>query len=132
VEKFQDREDSSAAPRRVLIVDDDVPTARAMQELLCRAGFDASTCYEGTAAVARARELKPAALLLDIHLRDVSGLVLVHQLREVVGADVPIIMVSGDTSMETLNSLPHVGATYFLSKPMTADTLIAHVRERLK
>ena len=51
-----------------------------------------------------------------------------HAHREILGPDTPIIVLSGDTSMPTLNSLPHVGATYFFSKPVNA----AHLLERLK
>lgn len=117
--------------RTVLIVDDDRATARAIEVLLDRAGYDASACYNGGEAMKRVRQERPSALLIDVHLKDVSGLVLAQQVRQELGPEVPIIMVSGDTSMETLNSLPHVGATYFLSKPMNADTLVQHVRQWL-
>lgn len=125
-------QDANAPTRRsVLIVEDDTATARAIEVLLDRAGYDARVCHKGGDALKQVRQDRPSALLIDVHLKDVSGLVLAQQVRQELGPDVPIIMVSGDTSMETLNSLPHVGATYFLSKPMNADSLVRHVREWL-
>jgi FixJ family two-component response regulator len=41
----------------------------------------------------------------------------------------PIIILSGDTSMENIRSLHHVGATYFISKPFNADHLIEQLRD---
>ena len=60
---------------------------------------------------------------------DISGLVVSQKLREMLGPDVPIIVLSGDTSMQMLNSLPHVGATYFFSKPVNASQLVERMRE---
>ena len=85
----------------------------------------------GSAALEAAEREKPAAVLLDIHLPDLSGLILAQKLRSIMGPDRPIIMVSGDTSMETLNSLSHVGATYFFSKPMNVGSLLERLKEWL-
>jgi DNA-binding response OmpR family regulator len=114
--------------RRILVVDDDVSTARAIRVILSSAGYQPTLCHAGGEALAEAGRASPAAALVDIHLPDLSGLILAQKLRAMMGPDRPIIVVSGDTSMETLNSLSHVGATYFLSKPMNVGTLL----ERLK
>jgi FixJ family two-component response regulator len=53
-------------------------------------------------------------------------------LRDLLGPDVPIIVLSGDTSMPMLNSLPHVGATYFFSKPVNAQQLVERLNEWVK
>jgi DNA-binding response OmpR family regulator len=109
---------------RILVVEDDPSTARSLASILDRAGYQTAVCHNGSAALHTARELRPSAAMVDIHLPDLSGLILTQKLREQLGPDVPIIVVSGDTSMETLNSLSHVGATYFLSKPIPANILL--------
>jgi len=58
-----------------------------------------------------------------------NGLVVAQKLRERIGPSGTIIILSGDTSLETLNSLPHVGATYFFSKPVSASKLVERLRE---
>ena len=116
---------------RILVVDDDVSTAKAMHVILADAGYEPLLCHMGNDALQCARVSNPSAALIDVHLPDLSGLILAQKLRAILGPTTPIIMVSGDTSMETLNSLSHVGATYFFSKPMNAGSLLERLRECL-
>jgi len=122
-------EDSTAAPPTILIVDDNEPTAKALAKVLSAANFATAISYRGTEAVEYARQHPVAAAVVDIHLPDISGLVVTQKLRDQFGAEIPIIILSGDTSMETLNSLPHVRATYFFSKPVNSTHLVAKMRE---
>lgn len=115
----------------VLVVEDNRNVAKALSTLLGRAGFDPSTCHSGAEALATARTVNPVAVVLDVHLPDINGLVLAQKLRQQLGREVPIIVVSGDTSMETINSLSHVGATYFFPKPVNATALIGRIKELL-
>jgi FixJ family two-component response regulator len=95
------------------------------------AGYDPTSFTEGLSALEHAREHKPAAAVVDIHLPDISGLVVTQRLREILGPRAPIVILSGDGSMEVLNALPHVGATYFFRKPVSGAMLVEHFRERL-
>ena len=128
----------SVAPR-ILIIDDSRPTADALSALLRKANYDTAVAYRGSDGidVAKAERAESAtsgapgfaAAVVDIHLPDLSGLVVSQKLRELLGAETPIIVLSGDTSMPTLNSLPHVGATYFFSKPVNASYLLERLRK---
>ena len=120
-----------AAPPRVLIIDDSKPTATALSTVLRRADYDTAVAYRGNDGIEQARNGSFAAAVVDIHLPDLSGLVVSQKLRELLGPRTPIIVLSGDTSMTTLNSLPHVGATYFFSKPVNASHLLQRLREWL-
>ena len=117
--------------RRILIVDDDATTARALGTILTAAGFQARACHNGADALACAAEQPFDAAMVDIHLGDLNGLILAQQLRQRLGPRAPIIMISGDTSMATLNSLPHVGANYFFSKPMHPRMLVERLTQCL-
>ncbi len=74
----------------------------------------------------------PAAAVVDIHLPDLNGLLLSQKLRTAFGPTPPIIVLSGDTSTETIRSLAHVGATYFFSKPVNGKHLIEKIRTLLE
>lgn len=113
----------------ILIVDDNEPTAKALAKVLGAANFRTAVSYRGADAVVYASAHPVAAAVVDIHLPDLSGLVVTQKLRERFGPATPIIILSGDTSMETLNSLPHVGATYFFSKPVNSTHLVERMRE---
>jgi DNA-binding response OmpR family regulator len=115
----------------ILIVDDNVNVTRALVGLVQKAGYIAVGCHSGNDALASIETNTPAAAVIDVHLPDISGLIVAQKLRDRLGPTVPIIIVSGDTSMETLNSLSHVGATYFYSKPVSSASLIKHLNTLL-
>ena len=117
------------AQPRILIIDDSEPTAAALSAVLRRADYQTTVAYRGNDGIERARGGSFHAAVVDIHLPDLSGLVVSQKLREILGPHTPIIVLSGDTSMTTLNSLPHVGATYFFSKPVNASLLLQRLRE---
>jgi DNA-binding response OmpR family regulator len=120
-----------AAPPRILIIDDSQPTANALAAVLRRAAYQTAVAYRGNEGIEQARCGSFDAAVVDIHLPDLSGLVVSQKLREILGPQTPIIVLSGDTSMTTLNSLPHVGATYFFSKPVNASHLLERLKEWL-
>lgn len=128
-------EDSSSAAAgagtTILIVDDNANVTKALVGLVQRAGYAAVGCHSGTDALNYVHTNRPAAAVVDVHLPDISGLVVAQKMRDLLGPEMPIIVVSGDTSMETLNSLSHVGATYFFSKPLSSASLLEHLKTLL-
>jgi CheY-like chemotaxis protein len=118
-------------PREVLIVDDSMPTARALAELLLRQGLEVAAFTTATEALKYIEVGHPAAAVVDIHLPDMSGLAISQYIRQRFGDDLPIILISGDTSMGNINSLSIAGATYFYSKPIRASQLLDRIRELL-
>ena len=117
-------------PPRVLVVDDSEPTARALAALLDGASYQAVTALRGRDALERAAASPTfAAAIVDIHLPDMSGLEVTRRLRELLGPDVPIIVLSGDSSMDVLTRLPDAGATHFFSKPVNAGMLLERLNQ---
>lgn len=122
---------SPAEAPSVLVVDDNPVIARSLASLLKEAGYKATIFHTGLEALTWAGTNTPNAAVVDIHLPDISGLILSSKLRERFGDGRPIIVLSGDTSMETIGSLPYVGATYFISKPFKPDHLLKRLKELL-
>jgi len=121
---------SAAAP--ILIVDDHQLVAKALSSRFQKGGYQTVVFHNGTDALAYCDQHPVAAAVIDIHLPDLNGLVLSSGLRQRIGPERPIIIVSGDTSMENLNSLRHVGATHFFSKPVKSSQLLERVQELLR
>ncbi len=116
----------------ILVVDDNPMVTRALSVLIQGAGYSAVACHSGADALKFADDKTPGVAVIDIHLPDINGLVLSHKLRERFGPDTPIVIVSGDTSMETIKSLSHVGATYFFPKPVNANALLERLKELIE
>lgn len=115
--------------REILIVDDNEPTARALAELLLREGYETAAFTSGIDALAYLDVGAPSAAVIDIHLPDMSGLAICRLIRAKLGSDLPIIIFSGDNSIETLNALATIGVAHFFNKPVRASELLQRLRE---
>lgn len=114
----------------ILIVDDNPVVTAALARLLHKEGYRTAVFNCGhDALVYTEHHTNADAAIIDIHLPDLSGLILTSKLRRILGPTKPIIILSGDTSMENLRSLPHVGATFFISKPFKSDYLVTRLKE---
>lgn len=116
----------------VLVVDDE-PTARSMLRLiLVRAGFEVLEAKDGYEALEQVKRGIPDLMLLDIMMPGMDGFTVCETLREQERtADLPIIMLSARADPESINTGLRVGATKYLTKPVTPDELTRHVREVL-
>jgi len=115
--------------RSVLVVDDNQAVTRSLMTLLRNEGFEPKTFQSGQPALEYIRDHCPDAALIDIHLPDICGLDVSRQLRKTHGNSMPIIIFSGDSSIETLRSLPDAGATFFMSKPVNVSRLMECLKE---
>jgi CheY-like chemotaxis protein len=74
---------------------------------------------------------RPRLVVSDIQLGEGSGLQLVRTFRSQFGPEIPIIVVSGQTSDSYGNDVSTVGATRFLTKPVSRSRLFTEIRELL-
>jgi len=114
---------------RILIVDDNSDTAQALARVLGNAGFETVVAFRGADGLKSVQETSFSAALVDVHLPDLNGLVVSQKIREIGGPQMLMIVMSGDTSMEVINALPHVGATYFFAKPLNVSDMLRRLKE---
>jgi DNA-binding response OmpR family regulator len=117
--------------KSILVVEDNDLIAQALGAVLSSADFAVTRYANGLDAMRHVAESRPDAAIIDIHLPDINGLVLTQRLRDRLGEQTPLLVLSGDTSIQTINSLPHVGATYFFPKPVQGGILVERLREWL-
>lgn len=116
---------------RVLVVDDEPNLRRMLRAPLRREGFavaEAGTADEG---VARMREDRADAILLDLVLPGTSGLEALSRFRE-RWPDVPIVMMSGQATIADAVQATRDGAFHFLEKPFTPEAVLATLRAALE
>jgi DNA-binding response OmpR family regulator len=112
---------------RVLLIEDDAMHRDIYAKLLYYNGFDVTVAVDGPSGISAAIASKPDAILVDVMLPGVNGIVVSQRLREhPETAHIPIICMSGyDVSRSMVQ---HVGAREFLPKPISGDTLVRTIR----
>ena len=120
----------SAAPLKILVVDDEPPIRRLLRMGLGTQGYQTIAAADAKAALALI-STKPDLVILDLGLPDMQGLELLRQIRA-RQADLPIVVLSsrGDEAgkVEALD----LGADDYVTKPFGMEELLARVRAALR
>ena len=113
----------------VLIVDDDFMVAKVHAGFIQRTpGFAVvGVAHTGAQAVTETGRLMPDLVLLDIHLPDINGLDLMHQLRE-VAPELDVLVISAAREVDTVRKALRGGIVHYLIKPFSQTDL----QERLE
>ena len=119
---------------RALVVDDSFSTCDSVTKMLTQIGMRAEWTLHGKEAVLRARQAVEMgdrfyAYIIDWLLPDLSGLEVVRQVRDIVGDEAPIIIVTAYDWTPFEEEARKAGVTAFCNKPIflseLRDTLIA-------
>jgi len=111
---------------RILVVDDNVDTARGLDRLLKLVGHQVQVAHSGPEAIEAARAFRPEVVLLDIGLPGMDGYKVARPLRtEPFGKDAVIVAVSGYGQDDDRRKSREAGFDHHLVKPVDLDDLIA-------
>jgi CheY-like chemotaxis protein len=110
---------------RVLVVDDNVDGANALQALLEISGCEVRCAYDGESAVPLAEKLEPEVVLLDLALPDIDGYEVLRRLRAAKGIQPALIALSGYAQPADIERMQQAGFDHSLRKPADGKALIA-------
>jgi len=119
---------------KVLMVEDDETLSKMYQKKLEHEGFDVEIAYTGDEGVAKAAEVNPDLILLDIMLPGMDGFGVISELRkDPKTKDIPIIILTNlGTSEMFMDKAKILGVKQYLIKYKTSTNEVARaVRETL-
>jgi CheY-like chemotaxis protein len=112
-------------PPLVLVVDDQPDAARNVAQLLELVGYRTLVAFDGDAAVSTCLEHRPAAVVLDLHMPVMGGLVACTRIRQQPhGAGVRMIALTASTEARDREAAELAGFDHFLVKPLMAASLL--------
>ncbi len=125
---------SPAAPERprtsartVLVIDDDPTVRDLMERFLAKQGFSVVTAASGLDGLRLAREVRPAAITLDVMMPDLDGWTVLAALKgDPTLAGIPVIVV---TIVDEKSRGYSLGATDYMVKPIDRDRLAGVLRQ---
>ena len=116
------------ASARLLLVEDDAPTRRALALTLRDEGHVVVEAADARAALSALSGVD--VVLLDLSLPDADGVQLCRRIRST--SDVPVVMVTGRSSSAHVVAGLEAGADDYVTKPVVGSELAARVRALLR
>ena len=116
---------------RILYIEDNEVNVLLVEQLVGSIeGLSIVSEPDGTRGVARARELRPDLILLDMQLPDFDGFEVLEQLRaHVETSRIPCIALSANAMPEDITRAMSVGFTDYWTKPIDLKAFVANLRE---
>jgi DNA-binding response OmpR family regulator len=115
---------------RVLVIEDQEDLATLYESALTKEGFDVSKAYTGEEGVAIFEDDGADAVVLDMTLPEMHGLQTLQQIR-VRNTNVPVVVVTGETSDDTRRNCERLGVQEYISKPADHNDIIRALRRAL-
>ncbi len=119
---YQPGPDLLVAPARILVVDDEEAVARAIAHMAEHFGHEVVMASSVSEAVTRFDESEPDVVLTDLRLGDGDGLEVVRQVQE-RAPDVPVVLITGQATIDSAMEAIRAGAYDYLSKPAKLQEL---------
>jgi two-component system CheB/CheR fusion protein len=117
------------APRRILLVDDNVDFADSLKLLLAYEGHVVEVCHDGKTALEVAKKMPPDVVLLDLGLPGMNGFDTAREMRAVPELrDALLIAVSGYAQDEDRRRSAREGFAAHLKKPVDLDDILEIMR----
>ena len=123
----------SATGPLILIVDDNLDAREMYGMYLEHEGFRWAEAVNGQEALTRARDERPALILMDATMPRMDGWEAVRQLKEdQTTSHIPLIMLTAHGFDEHRERAKKAGAAGFLAKPVLPEALAKEIRQVLK
>jgi FixJ family two-component response regulator len=114
----------------IAVVDDEESVRKALGRLLRAAGFDVETFSAGAEFLRWVERHRPHCVVLDLRMPQVSGFDVQRALVQ-AGANLPVVIITGDDFPEgRARALEH-GAKAYLRKPVDEATLLDAIRRAI-
>jgi DNA-binding NtrC family response regulator len=113
---------------KILVVDDDAIVVKSCKRILETEGFEVLTVPSADEALETIKKYDFDLLLIDVKMPKHDGMFLMREIKKDL-PEIPIIVMSGYPTPETVADVIKLGATQFISKPFRPDELMKSIRQ---
>ncbi|MCC7491914.1 MAG: response regulator transcription factor [Fimbriimonadaceae bacterium] len=116
----------------ILVVDDDKGICDVLREALEHSGHFVTVANHGREGLQRLMERPFDLVMLDLRMPIMSGFEMLRSVRGTLKSQVPVIILTGYASIESLFQCTELGVSGYLPKPFRLDELETKVRQVLE
>jgi len=116
----------------ILVVDDDARLRGLLQRYLAGEGFRVTTADTAADARTKLRAINPDLMVLDVMMPGESGLDFTSALRQHLGHDLPVLLLTARGAPEDRIAGFEAGADDYLPKPFEPRELVLRIRAMLR
>lgn len=117
---------------RIVLVEDDIVTARIVLKILHTHGYQVSHAATGTEGIALAQELQPKLVLVDLGLPDLDGKVVAAHLNQILAANAGVVCAfTSESGAKAKRLALAYGCHHFISKPIDTRSFPDQVADLL-
>ncbi|MDP6453026.1 MAG: response regulator [SAR202 cluster bacterium] len=115
---------------KILVVDDNDSIRLLLSLTLKTEGYDVETAADGIEAFEKFQLSEPDVLVTDLIMPEMDGRELCRRVRRM--SEVPILIITGDLGEHSdADTVRHLGANGYLTKPFDLDDFVAQVKNLL-
>jgi CheY-like chemotaxis protein len=107
---------------RILVVDDEPSAREVIRESVCLLGYQVEEASDGMEALERFRDGRHDVVITDLSMPRMDGIELTHELHK-VDPMVPVLMLTGRSSLDLKAMAWSRGVVEYLSKPFRLSSL---------
>lgn len=120
---MSEQEQTNAAPRRVVVAEDESLIRMDIVEILRDNGYDVvADVGDGEAAVEVATELRPDLVVMDVRMPKLDGIEAAKRLSE--NHIAPVVLLTAFSQKELVEQASEAGALAYVVKPFTQNDLL--------
>src|SRR6202163_2502158 len=120
------------APKiHLLLIDDDANTLASLGRAFRLAGHEATVCDSAVRALELIRRERFDVIFSDVVMPGKDGISLLEDLKA-AGTSTPVVMISGQASVEMAVRATRLGAVDFLEKPLSTEKLLVTIENVLR
>ncbi len=116
---------------KILLVDDEEDILKTLGASLDDEGYEIFTARDGTRAMELVRTRHPDIIFLDIWIPGMDGIETLKAIKE-FDADIDVVIMTGHGTVNTAVQAIKLGASDFLEKPLSLDSVLETIRKILE
>lgn len=112
---------------KVVIIDDEKDMCWLLENVLKEKHFSVFSANTGKKGICLVRREEPDVVLLDMRLRDMEGLEVLHKIKK-LWPKIKVIIISAFSGYKIMKKAVSLGADDFLNKPFTSKDIIKAIK----